>query len=244
MPLYKVSLLSDVVSGEVVVGVVPSLPMKGISFLLGNDVAGGRVKVSPIVSKSPMCEENQSRDEECHKVGPSENFKVRDNPNLRPSRLSESKRSCDVNEGQGKVELDEAKGERGKATRTSGHRVGQGHFVPRDAKVQAIVDSPSPSTKRELNQFLDMCRYVPRFSQMAFPLTDLLKKRVSFKWSESAEATFRKLKTVLLSAHGPTAPDAKMGFQRAKEPYDCAVAVILQNRNRGGHHKKGRYPVR
>ena len=49
VPLYNVNLLSDVVSGEVVVGVVPSLPMKGISFLLGNDVAGGRVKVSPIV---------------------------------------------------------------------------------------------------------------------------------------------------------------------------------------------------
>ena len=60
--LYKVTLLSDVGSGEVVVGVVRSLPMKGISFLLGNDVAGGRVKVSPIVSKSPMGEENQSRD--------------------------------------------------------------------------------------------------------------------------------------------------------------------------------------
>ena len=29
VPLYKVSLLSDVVSGEVVVGVVSSLPMKG-----------------------------------------------------------------------------------------------------------------------------------------------------------------------------------------------------------------------
>ena len=146
VPLYKVNLLADVVSGEVVVGVVPSLPMKGISFLLGNGVAGGRVKVSPIVSKS---EENQTRDEECHKVRSSENAKVRDNPNFRPSRLSESKRSCDVNEGQGKVELDEAKGERGKATRTSGHRVGQGHFVPRDAKVQAIVDFPSPSTNRE-----------------------------------------------------------------------------------------------
>ena len=79
---------------------------------------------------------------------------------------------------------------------------------------------------------------------MAFPLTDLLKKRVGFKWSESAEAAFRKLKTILLSAHGPTAPDVKMGFQRAKEPCDCADAVILQNRNGGGHHKKGRYPVR
>ena len=109
------------VSEEVVVGVVP---MKGISFLLGNDVARGRVKVSPIVPKSPMCEENQSRDDECHKVGHSENSKVRDNPNLLPSRLSESKRSCGVNEGQGKVELDEAKGERGKAARTSGrHKV-------------------------------------------------------------------------------------------------------------------------
>ena len=166
-----------------------------------------------------------------------------------PSRLSESKGSCGVNEGLGKVDLDgtKTKVERDKARRTPGHNVGQGHFVLRDAKVQAIVDFPSPSTKRELRQFLDMCRCVPRFSQMAFPLTDLLKRHFSFKWSESesAEAAFRKLKIVLLSsAYGRTAPDVKMGFQRAKEPYDCADSVILQNSDDGGLHRKGRYPAR
>ena len=36
------------------VGVVPSLPMKGVGFLLGNDVAGGKVSASPIVSGEPV----------------------------------------------------------------------------------------------------------------------------------------------------------------------------------------------
>ena len=155
VPLYKVNLLSDVVSGEVVVGVVPRLPMKGISFLLGNDVAGGRVKVSPIVSKSPMCEENQNRDEECHKVGPSVNSKVRDNPNLRPSRLSESKRSCDVNEGLGKADLDgtKTKDEHDKARRKPCHHVGQSHFVLRDAKVQSRGRSRLKQTSRSSRWF-------------------------------------------------------------------------------------------
>ena len=78
------------VSGEVVVGVVSSLPMKGTSFLLGNDVSGGRVKASSTIPKSPMCEENQGHDDECHKVGHLENSK--DKGNL-PShaQISESK---------------------------------------------------------------------------------------------------------------------------------------------------------
>ena len=116
VPLFKVNLHSEVVSGEVVVGVVSSLPMKGISFLLGNDVAGGRVKASPIIPKSPVCEENsQVRDSP-----KSEKSKVRDNLPSR-TRLSESTGSCGVNE----------------ARRTPGHHTGRGHFLLRDARVQS-----------------------------------------------------------------------------------------------------------
>ena len=149
VPLYKVNFRSDVVSGEVVVGVVSSIPMKGISFLLGNDVAGGRVKASSTIPKSPMCEENQGHDDECHKVGHSENSKVKDNL---PShaQISESKGSCGVNEGLGMADLDgtKTKGEHDKARRTPCHHVGQSHFVLRDAKVQSRGRSRLKQTSR------------------------------------------------------------------------------------------------
>lgn len=48
--LREVYLHSGLVSGLVTVGVVPSLPVEGISLLLGNDLAGAHVRV---VSSEP-----------------------------------------------------------------------------------------------------------------------------------------------------------------------------------------------
>lgn len=39
VPLHQTSLDSDIVCGTIVIGIVDSLPMKGISMLLGNDLA-------------------------------------------------------------------------------------------------------------------------------------------------------------------------------------------------------------
>ena len=38
VPLHKVDLVSDLVTGSVVVGTRPTLPIKGVSLLLGNDL--------------------------------------------------------------------------------------------------------------------------------------------------------------------------------------------------------------
>ena len=53
VPLHKVFLKSDLVSGYVTVGIRPDLPVKGVSLLLGNDLAGDKVMVNPCVSNFP-----------------------------------------------------------------------------------------------------------------------------------------------------------------------------------------------
>ena len=47
VPLHWVHLASDTVSGRFRVGVVPRLPVEGVTLLLGNDIAGGNV--SPVL---------------------------------------------------------------------------------------------------------------------------------------------------------------------------------------------------
>ena len=42
VPLHKVHLKCGLVTGAVVVGVRPSLPVQGVSLILGNDLAGLR----------------------------------------------------------------------------------------------------------------------------------------------------------------------------------------------------------
>ena len=53
IPLHHVNLSSDLVTGLVVIGIKPSLPFKGVHFLLGNDLAGDKVVVNPLVIDSP-----------------------------------------------------------------------------------------------------------------------------------------------------------------------------------------------
>ena len=57
VPLHHVFLTSDLVSGPVTVGVRSSLPIDGVLFLLENDLAGGKVVPSPVVTDKPKTEE-------------------------------------------------------------------------------------------------------------------------------------------------------------------------------------------
>ena len=58
VPLYNVYLLSNLVSGHVTLGIRPSLPFDGVHLLLGNDLAGDKVVINPVVTKNPCL--NQS----------------------------------------------------------------------------------------------------------------------------------------------------------------------------------------
>lgn len=59
VPLHQLNLFSDLVNGEVVMGVCNSLPMDGVDIILGNDLAGAKVwkDVPPPleVTASPRC---------------------------------------------------------------------------------------------------------------------------------------------------------------------------------------------
>ncbi|KAL5015543.1 hypothetical protein ScPMuIL_007374, partial [Solemya velum] len=69
-----------------------------------------------------------------------------------------------------------------------GHVVGQGQVKPVQAKVESIIDFPTPGGKRKLMRFLGMAGYYRKFCQnfsvIAAPLTALLKKNVKFVWSD------------------------------------------------------------
>ncbi|XP_071490828.1 uncharacterized protein [Diadema antillarum] len=135
-----------------------------------------------------------------------------------------------------------AKCEFGKACVTYlGHKVGRGSVAPRDAKVRAIVDFPVPSSKRELQRLLGMCgfyrRFVPNFSHLVVPLTDLLKKGTTFQWSASCQDAFQKLKVVLMNDPVLIAPNFERSFQLATDASDRGVGAVLLQDDDNGHSK-------
>ena len=56
IPLHNIKLHSDLVSGDVVIGIIDSLPFDGIQLILGNDLAGEKVTVNPVLSNTPCTE--------------------------------------------------------------------------------------------------------------------------------------------------------------------------------------------
>uniref|UniRef100_A0A3B3H3T2 Gypsy retrotransposon integrase-like protein 1 n=1 Tax=Oryzias latipes TaxID=8090 RepID=A0A3B3H3T2_ORYLA len=53
LPLHSINLNSVLVSGKVSVAVCPSIPINGVSLILGNDLAGDRVLAAPVVTSTP-----------------------------------------------------------------------------------------------------------------------------------------------------------------------------------------------
>ncbi|KJZ68297.1 hypothetical protein HIM_12312 [Hirsutella minnesotensis 3608] len=71
-------------------------------------------------------------------------------------------------------------------------------------KVQAIQQWQRPRSVKGVRSFLGFANYyrqfIPRFSNIAAPLTELTKKDAVFVWSKECEAAFDELKTLLTSA--------------------------------------------
>ncbi|UYV71409.1 hypothetical protein LAZ67_8003042, partial [Cordylochernes scorpioides] len=74
---------------------------------------------------------------------------------------------------------------------------------PAEHNIKAVRNFPRPKKVKEVQSFLGMCSYyrkfIKDFSKIADPLTNLIKKSVSFIWTERQEEAFQTLKTALLS---------------------------------------------
>ena len=82
-----------------------------------------------------------------------------------------------------------------------GHRVGVDSLYPRCEKIQDVLEFNQPKSKREVKSFLAMsgyyAKFVPRFSDITHPLTELTKKNVAFHWDEAEEDAFLHIKKSL-----------------------------------------------
>ena len=87
-----------------------------------------------------------------------------------------------------------------------GHHVSAGQVRPSSKKIKAIIEFPRPTSVRSIREFIGMANFyrpfVPNFSAIAKPLTDLLKSESQFEWPSDGpeEHAFQELKRILSSA--------------------------------------------
>jgi hypothetical protein len=84
------------------------------------------------------------------------------------------------------------------------------------SKVKDILEWKSPTTIHQVRSFLVLAgyyrRFIPDFSKIVKPITELLKNGVKFDWSPKCDEAFEQLKTLLTTAPVLAQPDIEKPF--------------------------------
>jgi hypothetical protein len=98
-------------------------------------------------------------------------------------------------------------------------------------KTRAVREFPVPKSATEIRSFLGLAsfyrRLVPGFAQIAKPLTELLRRDVTFRWSDRQQAAFDQLKQALCSDKVLGYPDFTQPFILTTDASKVAVAAII-----------------
>jgi len=132
-----------------------------------------------------------------------------------------------------------AKCEFGKATLIFlGHVVGQGQVKPVHAKIESIVNFPTPTNKREVMRFLGIAGYYRKFcsnfADIVNPLTELLGKGKEFQWSDACQESFDRVKAVLSNSPVLITPDFQKQFRLSVDASDIGVGAVLSQEDDSG----------
>jgi hypothetical protein len=104
-------------------------------------------------------------------------------------------------------------------------------------KVKAVTSWPTPTTKRELQQFLGFVnfyrRFVKGFAQIAKPLTKLTGKN-NWLWMELQQKAFEDLKQEITSEQTLIIPQPGRPFRMETDASDYMVVAILSQQDEEG----------
>ncbi|KAL0173535.1 hypothetical protein M9458_029503 [Cirrhinus mrigala] len=114
-----------------------------------------------------------------------------------------------------------------------GFRVGRGLIQPQQKKVDAILTAPRPVTKTQVRAFLGLASYyrcfIPNFSTLASPLTDLTRKGQPEKivWNDVLNKTFQDIKTALTTEPILRVPDFNCPFLLQTDASNTGLGAVL-----------------
>ncbi|GFR91454.1 polyprotein [Elysia marginata] len=120
-----------------------------------------------------------------------------------------------------------------------GHTVSEGKVQPDNEKTQKITDLKQPTTKKEVKRVLGLLeyyrRFVPNYSQIAQPLTDLTRKAQpnKVKWTEECQNSLERLKGVLTSQPVLRVPNLDKPFVVQTDASNKAIAGVLLQEHHG-----------
>lgn len=117
-----------------------------------------------------------------------------------------------------------------------GHVIGVNGVATEPSKIQDVQNWVVPHSVMKLRGFLGLAGYyrkfVKNFGVISKPLTNLLRKGVSFKWTDEVNHAFQQLKQALTSALVLALPNFAQSFTVETDASDVGIGAVL---SQGGH---------
>ena len=128
-----------------------------------------------------------------------------------------------------------------------GHSVGSGRVRPEDVKLEAVHNFEQPTTKTQVRTFLGLTGYyrwfIPQYSAVAAPLTDLTRKSLPnrVEWSPACAQAFSSLKKALCSKPVLRSPDFDQPFILQTDASGRGIGALLSQRDHQGDDRPVAY---
>jgi hypothetical protein len=98
------------------------------------------------------------------------------------------------------------------------------------------MDWKPPISVHQIRSFLGLARYyhrfIPDFSKIAKPMTELLKKEIKFHWDDKCEEPFHTLRKLLTTAPVLAQPDCTKPFDVYCDASRTGLGCVLMQNNR------------
>jgi hypothetical protein len=112
--------------------------------------------------------------------------------------------------------------------------VGRSGVRPDPEKIKVISEWPAPTNAKELRQFLGLatylCKYVSNYAERIRPLSQLLKKDITWAWTPTCQAAFDAVKQGLTEAPVLAIADPDRPFHVVCDASDFAIGCALMQR--------------
>ena len=125
-----------------------------------------------------------------------------------------------------------------------GHIISGEGIEPVPEKLESLKKMPAPKTQKEVRQFLGLAGYyrkfVPKYSDIARPLTNLTKKDIKFNWTQKCQQTFDMIKELLINEPILKYPNPNKPYTLFTDASKYAWACVLTQEHRYFQHPKTR----
>ncbi|UYV63011.1 hypothetical protein LAZ67_2002842 [Cordylochernes scorpioides] len=128
-----------------------------------------------------------------------------------------------------------------------GHTIGHNKVKPDPDKIKAVQDFPQPTTVKGIRRFIGLAnfyrKFIPRFAEIATPLTNLTQKNKLFSWTPQVDKYFIELKAALTSEPILTTYNPEVPCKLYTDASAIGIAGILSQEIDSTEHNYSAYEL-